>query len=728
MDEPAGSTVMADSSGRGIHGTIGSAVGTGTVINGATAYNWPHGDPNAPPAKPERLVVVDDSRLNPGDHDYAMTVRFRTTSSYGNMIQKGQSTTAGGYFKWEIPKGRLTCLFRSRDQAGNLLGEKSVKSPLNMPLNDGAWHTVRCEKTADRVTMTIDGSVTTQSARGVIGPISNTWPLSIAGKWNCNQDTVTCDYFAGDIDWIRIEVGSTGSKDSQAPTVPGVPVATVTGLTSADLAWAHSTDNVDSTVLYRIYRNGNLVGTTASSASTVVYTDTEVPAGSTNTYRISAVDMAGNVSGMSPESSSVTQPVAPLGVFIDDFSSGWAFWNQATGMTIDQGTGHPGAPSMRAQVTSTPATATKTLSAPMGSLCASTYINATSLVSNSILMRLLNASSAGIVRVFVNSSDHLVLRSDVGSTQVNSGVALGSGWHEVELCGSVGTSSSWSLYRDGVRIVNGWNADTGTHPVARLQLGDFNARTWAARFDMVVVDESPGTHFPGGGGATTSTITTSTTTTSTTTSTTTVPSTTTSTTTAPSTTTSTTTTVPSGAEFADDFSSGNFSAWSGVTRMTIDSSQGFPAAPSARAQVSGLSAWAYRTLDSTHDTACFSTAVNAIDLGGNSVDLFRLRTVANGPIIRVLVNTTGRLVVRSDVSGAQGNSGIVLGSGWHDIELCGTVGSSSSWDLYLDGVRIMAGWTADTGTTPIGRVQIGDTAAKTFTMNFDRVRLDQTPG
>jgi hypothetical protein len=35
---------------------------------------------------------------------------------------------------------------------------------------------------------------------------------------------------------------------------------------------------------------------------------------------------------------------------------------------------------------------------------------------------------------------------------------------------------------------------------------------------------------------------------------------------------------------------------------------------------------------------------------------------------------------------------------------------------------------ADTGTDPIGRVQVGDTAAKTWTANFDDVRLDTTPG
>ena len=40
----------------------------------------------------------------------------------------------------------------------------------------------------------------------------------------------------------------------------------------------------------------------------------------------------------------------------------------------------------------------------------------------------------------------------------------------------------------------------------------------------------------------------------------------------------------------------------------------------------------------------------------------------------------------------------------------------------------MNDWTANTGTTPVGLVQIGDTAARTMTVNFDHVRVDQSPG
>jgi hypothetical protein len=41
--------------------------------------------------------------------------------------------------------------------------------------------------------------------------------------------------------------------------------------------------------------------------------------------------------------------------------------------------------------------------------------------------------------------------------------------------------------------------------------------------------------------------------------------------------------------------------------------------------------------------------------------------------------------------------------------------------LSLNGSTIVGPWTANLGTTPIGRVQIGDTALFTWTANFDDI-------
>ena len=101
--------------------------------------------------------------------------------------------------------------------------------------------------------------------------------------------------------------------------------------------------------------------------------------------------------------------------------------------------------------------------------------------------------------------------------------------------------------------------------------------------------------------------------------------------------------------FADDFSSGDFVNWTSNTRLTIDNATGSPAAPSARAQVTNQSASAYKDLASPYMTACTSLNVNVI--AGSNIDLFRLRTAANGAIIKVFVATNGTLQIRSDFAG-----------------------------------------------------------------------------
>ena len=206
MDERWDASTMVDSGPRNINGSIGAAVQTGVNSSGAKGYRWPWTDPGAPPAKPQRLVRVSDARLNPGSRDYSVTVRFRTTTVSANMIQKGQALTPGGYFKLELSGGRAFCLFTSRDGQGNLRGQQAVRS--SRALNNGAWHTLRCEKTGDRVTMTVDGSTVLRSPGGPIGPIANSVPLSIGGKSQCNQESVDCDYFSGHIDWVRIQASS----------------------------------------------------------------------------------------------------------------------------------------------------------------------------------------------------------------------------------------------------------------------------------------------------------------------------------------------------------------------------------------------------------------------------------------------------------------------------------------------------------------------------------------
>jgi laminin G domain protein len=125
-----------------------------------------------------------------------VTILLRTRYHFGNIVQKGQATVPGGNWKFQIPNGIVQCLFRG--SAGSIIVSA------HHAINDGAWHTVRCDRTANRVAMTIDGSGEAYRT-GATGTIANSWPVTIGGKIACDQVKVGCDYYAGDLGRVEID-------------------------------------------------------------------------------------------------------------------------------------------------------------------------------------------------------------------------------------------------------------------------------------------------------------------------------------------------------------------------------------------------------------------------------------------------------------------------------------------------------------------------------------------
>jgi hypothetical protein len=204
MNEPVAASVMTDSSGNGLHGTIvqSAQIATGWVsYDGATGYHWLRRPPNEPPASPERVIQVPDHiNLEPGSATGTFTIemRYRTSNKFGNIAQKGQARSRGGQWKIQNPQGRPSCLFKG--SAG------TVASRVPTALNDNLWHVLTCVLTPTRVTVLVDG-VQVNFQNGSTGTIDNAIPMTVGGKINCDQITVTCDYFSGDIDYLRISKG-----------------------------------------------------------------------------------------------------------------------------------------------------------------------------------------------------------------------------------------------------------------------------------------------------------------------------------------------------------------------------------------------------------------------------------------------------------------------------------------------------------------------------------------
>lgn len=202
FDEAAGATVAVDGSGMGHDGAIGSHV----KMNGSYA-DW---DRHAPGAGvyygADHLVMVPDAAdasLDPGTSSYVVEFRMRTTDKFGNILQKGQAKTAGGQVKFQQPGGYVSCLFKTSST------QAAVKS--SIATNDGQWHVIRCERTTSEVRLYIDG-VLNKRIRKTTGNVNNSKPWTIGGKFECdtsNPETGadSCDYFPGDLDWIRITKG-----------------------------------------------------------------------------------------------------------------------------------------------------------------------------------------------------------------------------------------------------------------------------------------------------------------------------------------------------------------------------------------------------------------------------------------------------------------------------------------------------------------------------------------
>ncbi|MBM9503321.1 CBM96 family carbohydrate-binding protein [Actinacidiphila acididurans] len=105
------------------------------------------------------------------------------------------------------------------------------------------------------------------------------------------------------------------TPDTRAPSVPQqVTAANATG-GAVKLSWQASLDLDDSTLVYRIYRDGTQIGAVYAASlfwqrPTLSFTDTKASPGTTYSYQVTAGDAPGNTSAKSA-AASVTTPGTP---------------------------------------------------------------------------------------------------------------------------------------------------------------------------------------------------------------------------------------------------------------------------------------------------------------------------------------------------------------------------------------------------------------------------------
>jgi len=164
----------------------------------------------------------------------------------------------------------------------------------------------------------------------------------------------TICYGVAAVDVSGNESAVTSSICEVTPACPEtVPPFTPTGLTATPISapgcgqiaieWNQSTDNVGGSGMgsYRIYRNSVLITSVDANANpTVTYTDKDLTASTLYSYRVSAVDLAGNASPQSsaasattPSCADVTAPSVPTGLVATAQAACWLVtldWNNST--------------------------------------------------------------------------------------------------------------------------------------------------------------------------------------------------------------------------------------------------------------------------------------------------------------------------------------------------------------------------------------------------------------
>ncbi|MBP93420.1 MAG: peptidase S8 [Flavobacteriaceae bacterium] len=130
-----------------------------------------------------------------------------------------------------------------------------------------------------------------------------------------------------------VNVTTLNPPDTQAPSVPANLSATNTTQTSTSLSWSSSTDNVAVTG-YDVYQGSTIIASVSGTSRQV----TGLTANTAYTFRVRAIDAAGNISGYSNTVNVTTLPIANTGctgsVSVFPYSEGFentlGAWTQST--------------------------------------------------------------------------------------------------------------------------------------------------------------------------------------------------------------------------------------------------------------------------------------------------------------------------------------------------------------------------------------------------------------
>jgi hypothetical protein len=176
--------------------------------------------------------------------------------------------------------------------------------------------------------------------------------------------------------------------------------------------------------------------------------------------------------------------------------------------------------------------------------------------------------------------------------------------------------------------------------------------------------------------------------------------------------------------FQDGFETGLVPQWSASSSMSVTSAT-VHAGTKAATTTSSV-AWAERRLSTSLTDIDFSFWFS-VTQRSDAIWLGRMRTPAGSSIMRVFLNASGALAYRNEVTDVNRVSTLKVptGSGWHLLDVHAVIGSSGSVRVALDGASVSGlDRSENLGTTPVGRVEIGNRpAGHTYQLVFDDVTV-----
>ena len=303
FNEGTGTTV-GDASGTGNNGTTSNTTWSASGKYGAAlSFNGTNARVNIPNSASLQLTsaMTLEAWVNPST----------VTAAWRDVIYKGNDNY---YLEGTSDRG-------GKPDGGGTFAGANADALSTAALAANKWSYLAVTYDGSALRLYVNGTqVGSQARTGAI--TSSTSQLQIGG------DNIYGQYFKGLIDEVRVyntalsaaaiqtdmitPVSASSTTDTTPPSTPTALATSAVGQTSLTLSWTPSSDNTGVTG-YRIYLNGNQVGTSPSTS----YGYSNLSCGTSYTLGVAAVDAAGNVSGIATLAkqtaacSDTTPPSAP---------------------------------------------------------------------------------------------------------------------------------------------------------------------------------------------------------------------------------------------------------------------------------------------------------------------------------------------------------------------------------------------------------------------------------